>query len=403
MAYLFNGATHVIRRADAVLQTWPLTMHARVRLPSVDALEHCLFALHEATVNNGFRMVLSFTGGTMKARMGTKAGGSNANATTTTSVSDTNWHSVVGQVTGASARQVWLDNGGNASNGTSLTPGVLTKTLIGATEDSGVLSTNVNHEVAHVALWAGTLTTEERQALADGIPPIKIRPDILRFYWPGGPGTVDVLGDAMTVTGATEVDQPRSPLPRRRVGTAPVPTAGAPASYTLTAAAGSYALTGGTAGTLATRLLTAASGSYTLTGGAATLAGGKTLVAANGSYTLTGGTSGLLAGRQLTAASGSYALTGGSAAFLRGLFLDAAAGSYALSGSDAGLAFARTMAAEFGSYALTGADVALIVGIVPPTFVRDIEPPLVSISVDAEPGAGAFTRASEPPAIELEA
>lgn len=210
MAFLFNGATHVLRRSDAVIQTWPLTMFCQVRLPSVDSTEHCLVAVHEATANNGFRMVLSFTGGAMKARMGTKAGGSNSNATSTTAVSDTNWHSVIGEVSASAARQVWLDNGGNASNGTILTPGTLTKTLIGATEDSGSLSTNVNHEVANAAVWQALLTADERAALTAGFSPLLIRPQSLKIFAPLVREPVELLGGAFTVTGATFVDNPRA-------------------------------------------------------------------------------------------------------------------------------------------------------------------------------------------------
>ena len=219
MAYLFNGATHVIRRADAVIQTWPLTMVCRVRLPVVDSNEHCLVALHEATLNNGFRMVLSFTGGSMKARMGTKAGGVNNNATTTTAVGDTNWHTVVGEVSAANARQVWLDNGGNASSTTSLTPGTLTKTLIGATEDSGSLSTNVGHEIADAAILAGITTADERAAFAKGISPAIIWPRLIRVHADlirGGATIWERRGDPFTVTGATPVDHPRVYLPAHR-------------------------------------------------------------------------------------------------------------------------------------------------------------------------------------------
>ena len=41
MAYLFNGATHIISRGDAVLQTWPITLHGRIRMTNPgDGLDH---------------------------------------------------------------------------------------------------------------------------------------------------------------------------------------------------------------------------------------------------------------------------------------------------------------------------------------------------------------------------
>lgn len=64
--------------------------------------------------------------------------------------------------------------------------------------------------------------------------------------------------------------------------------------------------------------LTAAAGSYTLTGGAATLKVGRVVTAAAGSYTLTGGAATLAVGHKLTAAAGSFALTGNAATLTRG-------------------------------------------------------------------------------------
>jgi len=214
MAYLFNGATHIINRADAVLQTWPITLHGRVRLSnSGDGLTHNILYLSEAAAYNGFRILVELNGGTMKARCGTRAGGVAANGTTTTSISDSNWHSVIGEITSATARQVWLDNAGNGSNATSLTPGTLTKTVIGAQDSGGSLSGNVGHDLADLAVWSGTLTADERASLAAGVSPLLIRPDILEIYLPLMRGATDYMGSAFTVTNATVSDHPRVYMP----------------------------------------------------------------------------------------------------------------------------------------------------------------------------------------------
>lgn len=216
MAYLFNGATHIINRADAILQSWPITFHGRIRLTANnDGLTHNIVYLSESAAHNGFRILVESNASTMKARCGTRASGSAASATTTTSISDTNWHSVVGEITSASARQVWLDNGGNGSNATSLTPGTLTKTVIGAQDSGGALSGNVAHELADIAVWSGTLTTEERAALAAGVSPALIRPDILEIYLPLMRGGSDYMGGVFTVTNATVADHPLVYMPAR--------------------------------------------------------------------------------------------------------------------------------------------------------------------------------------------
>ena len=216
MAYLFNGATHIISRSDAVLQSWPITLHGRIRLTNPgDGLDHTIVGLWEAGSNNGFRLQVEFPGSLTKARCGTKAGGTAANATTTTTITDTNWHSVVGEITSASARQVWLDNGGNGSSSTSLTPGTLTKTTAGAYDNGGTLGGNVAHELADVAVWSVALTSDERASLAAGVSPLLIRPDKLEIYLPLMRGGNDYMGGAFTVTGATVADHPRVYMPSR--------------------------------------------------------------------------------------------------------------------------------------------------------------------------------------------
>ena len=114
-------------------------------------------------------------------------------------------------------------------------------------------------------------------------------------------------------------------------------------SYTLTAAQGSYTLTGQVVGLLDLRQVSAVQGSYTLTGQAATLSYSGTV-------------------RILTAAQGSYTLTGQATAFSRARTLPAAQGSYTLTGQDATLVLtaAARLVAEQGSYTLTGQPAGVI-------------------------------------------
>lgn len=134
-----------------------------------------------------------------------------------------------------------------------------------------------------------------------------------------------------------------------------VETAGAsPTAYTLTAAQGSYALSGQVAALKRIRKLAAAQGSYALTGQAAVLSAAiKRLIAASGTYALLG--SDARVDLQMPAASGSYTLTGQTLAERLARKVTAAQGSYALTGQPATLqGSAKILVAAQGSYALTG-------------------------------------------------
>ena len=145
---------------------------------------------------------------------------------------------------------------------------------------------------------------------------------------------------------------------------------------TLTADAGSFALTGIAAGTTASRLLTASAGSFAHTGNPAafirgqnlpasgeafTLTGSATgfgltrlLIASAGSFTHTGIAAGTPASRLLTAADRSFTLTGNSAALIPSgqNVLIASVGAFALTGVDAGLKISRVLTASAGVFAL---------------------------------------------------
>lgn len=136
------------------------------------------------------------------------------------------------------------------------------------------------------------------------------------------------------------------------------------ASYTLTAAAGSYTATGVAARLAAARKLTSAQGSYALAGQAAGLRRGLRLAASPGGYTLTGIAAALRAARSLAAAQGSYSVTGIDAALTyapaaTAYTLTAETGAYSLTGRAAGLVAKRTLLASPGAYALTGRDAGL--------------------------------------------
>lgn len=136
--------------------------------------------------------------------------------------------------------------------------------------------------------------------------------------------------------------------------------------YTLTAAAGAFALTGPATGLKAARLLTATSRSYALSGNAANLLRGFRLTAGTGAFSLTFNAANFLRAEQLVAGTGAYSLTGQAAGLLRGLRLTAGTGAFNLTGNDVTLTYtpfsgAYTLdAGTPGAFVLTGNATGLV-------------------------------------------
>lgn len=143
--------------------------------------------------------------------------------------------------------------------------------------------------MAEVAAWTVALSASDVASLYSGISPSLVRRDKLKIYTPLR-GDSSPEPDLATGSGWTLVNSPTKTTHPRMLAPAGVrvPRAVLATAYTLTAAAGAFALTG-TATTLkAARLLTAATRSYALTGTATALLKGFTLAATTRAYTLTG-------------------------------------------------------------------------------------------------------------------
>jgi len=143
-------------------------------------------------------------------------------------------------------------------------------------------------------------------------------------------------------------------------------------NYTLSAAAGSCALTGSAVTLKATRLLTASAGAYALTGSAATLKATRLLALAAGSVVVSGMSATLNGVRTLGPSAGAFTVTGSAAALKTTRTLSAAAGSVLVTGSAATLSSTTlthyVLTASAGSVTLTGdAATGLLVSAPTPT------------------------------------
>ncbi len=100
--------------------------------------------------------------------------------------------------------------------------------------------------------------------------------------------------------------------------------------------------------------LTAAQGSFTLTGEDTAFHIALNLTAAQGSLSLTGQTTNFSYGRSVALAFGPFALTGSAANFNISLNLTAAQGSFSLTGENVTLAYGRVLTTTVGLFSLTG-------------------------------------------------
>lgn len=116
---------------------------------------------------------------------------------------------------------------------------------------------------------------------------------------------------------------------------------------------GSYAITGQAVGLKRQLVMSAAQGSYGLTGQAVTLKR-QLVTAVQGSYVISGQSVGLTRQLKVTAVQGSYVLAGQAILFSRTYVLAAVQGSYVLSGQAVGLYRAVIMSLVQGSYAVSG-------------------------------------------------
>ena len=137
--------------------------------------------------------------------------------------------------------------------------------------------------------------------------------------------------------------------------------AGLVRGYTpLTAAQGALTLTGQDAGSIVIRTMSSAVGTFAFTGNAAGLNVGRVLPSAQGSFTLAGQAALFIRGYGVTAAQGAFTLTGNAANLVRTTILTASQGAFTLTGQNASLRF-FSLLTDYGSFTVAGSVATLTV------------------------------------------
>lgn len=140
--------------------------------------------------------------------------------------------------------------------------------------------------------------------------------------------------------------------------------AASPQSYTLTAAAGTFDLSGAAVGLCAARRLATEPAAFALAGAGAAIRTVRKITPCAGSLSLTGSDATLTASRRLSAASGSFTIVGQAATLVHTAapapdgptyVVTAASGSFALSAAPTALVASRRMATDAGSFSVAAA------------------------------------------------
>jgi len=160
-----------------------------------------------------------------------------------------------------------------------------------------------------------------------------------------------------------------------------------PRSYTLTAAAGAFAVTGSPAGLRVARRIAATPAAFSLAGAAAALRAVRRLPVEPGAFALAGSAAGLRAVRKFAAGSGVFSLAGGVATLVAARRLSAAAGSFVVVGQAATLVHTAAPAPGGPTYVLTAA---------PGSFALAAAPAALVVARQMAAGAGAFSLAASP-------
>lgn len=119
------------------------------------------------------------------------------------------WIHVCAVARSATDRELFIDGTSVGTSTVSRNGGTMNSINIGFR--SGATANTLDGKVAEVAIWNNDLTTPEIISLAKGVPPFRVRPNNLDFYFPAIREEDEVVGGySMTKTGTVNAyEHPR--------------------------------------------------------------------------------------------------------------------------------------------------------------------------------------------------
>lgn len=402
MARSFNGTTDYIQVPDAVLlraQSPPSLMSVACRvLFNVNNVRQDFFNAWTNIPATHFSWLVSLIGGGPTIGFYISDNGSNAHLCDSGVTPSTNtWYDIVATFDGSNQR-IYI----NAVLKTNVASGFGSINssdhgiVIGCGAENPTAQTYfLNGMLSDCAIWNGVILSQsEIAAFSNGISPLQLRPNAAPIgYWPlndagttttmysplGSPRTATVVGTKQAKPSpksnkfyspfrnllfssslvSTAISIGIQPAYIFRPGLGPSKGLFTPLAYTtpgiintLSAAQGTYTLTGKAQAVNFAKSISAAQGTYTLTGEAVTLKVGKGLSAVSGTYTLTGEPQSFIKTLGMPAIQGSYTLSGQSQFFA--IVMPVSSGSYSLVGQAQSFLKTLSIVASQGTYTLTG-------------------------------------------------
>ena len=227
MARAFSGSSQYLRYSGAVVTGYPFTMAAWGYATGTS--NRTLMSISNSGASTSFRIRIRMSLG--DADFISEVAGAAAQAFSPVGIVNNTWQHFCAVATSSTSRVLYGDGQAGTPNTTSSTPTGLNRTSIGVKDTSTQTEFFVGR-AAEAAVWDVALTAAEAAMLAAGVCPLLVRPANLVAYWPlygNGSPEPDLVGRfALTVTGATKVDQPRIFMPRREKVFLPATTAPAP-------------------------------------------------------------------------------------------------------------------------------------------------------------------------------
>ena len=183
MARTFDDVSgSFLQRNSAVVNAPPFSVAAWMRSDD-DTTGQTVLSIGDASTDTDYyRLFISGPTAGDPVRWVTRAGGSNAAASTSTGFSANTWHHVAGVEAAANSRAVYIDGGSKGTDSTSKTPSNLDTTAIGKLARLSA-APYFSGDIAWVSIWNAALSDAEIALLANGLHPHQMRPGNLVTFW----------------------------------------------------------------------------------------------------------------------------------------------------------------------------------------------------------------------------